>query len=103
MNCLAFHVCSDRVAGSRRTVKFYESRRWSYAVNNDDDAGIPTLMDKLLRMLGAAMLEHEDMDEVRMELGIDSPPRTTRPSASQSPLQSDSDSETPSTIAQPVF
>jgi heterodisulfide reductase subunit B len=75
-------------------------------VNNDDDAGIPTLMDKLLRMLGADMLEHEDMDEVRMELGIDSPVRTNRrPSATQSPASSlsDSDSDAPSTIAQPVF
>jgi hypothetical protein len=73
-------------------------------VNNDDDAGIPNLMDKLLRILGADMLEHEDMDEVRMELGIDSPPRTNRASATQSPLLlSDSDSDSPGTIAQPVF
>lgn len=82
-----------------RTVKFYESRRWNYTVNNDDDAGIPTLMDKMMRMLGSDMLEHEDMDEVRMELGIDSPPRSVRPS--RSPLLSDSDSDTP--IVQPVF
>jgi len=44
-------------------------------VSNDAEDGVPTLMDTLLRILGSELLDHVDMDEVRTELGIESPPR----------------------------
>jgi hypothetical protein len=58
-----------------KTVRFYESRRWDYTVCNDEENGVPTLMDKLLRLLSAELLDFVDMDDVRSELGIESPPR----------------------------